>query len=345
MKTKIILLLLLILTPVIILAETIKYTTIPLNAEDKKEVIFSTEEVNDPEKIFIRLNKPIDDKTFEKIQKSYLQPQDVFYPDFSRFTNLVCEVKSSGDRVIYYFDLLPGQGDVYLRDATLAPLFDATPAKVIDFNTQASRIEANSVLALDYSNVAQKSLEKEIDFVGIKLPSNSSIRYDVYEYVLYPLGKGFDLEFLINETKHKVYINSNVISRDGYLEIYDEKGRHALKILPSEIYQEVMEVIKKAPNVEFLGVDLEIYENRATYTVRVVESFSLFGFISMKINSKYYISAGEDNVINVEERRPIFALLGTGEFFPVKDVVERIITLAKEAANVPAPAMPTMPEL
>lgn len=320
---------LLLLIPFIVSAQS-NVLTIPLSDAETRPVVFSTEIITDPNKIFVRVNEDIKDDVMEMINKSFIKPQDIFYADFSRFTNLIANVSNLDGKILYFFDLLPGEGDVYLGDSAIVPLLDSTPVKSTEFDVQNNRIIFNKKHVFDYSNIAEKSDGKEIVFVGIKSPANSYLQYKVSEYVLYPTKEKIRIEFWDDNEKYSIIAQTNIRNQDGFFEIYDENGTHPLKVSPEEIYMESLKSANRVNGVELENIELMVYKGSAVYKISTKEKFKLFALIPFEIKSQYYISVGSDDVLSMEEVRPFYTLLGTGNSFKVTEVVNNIIGLTTQ---------------
>ena len=286
-------------------------------------VIFSESDVLD--KPFIRVHKILSPELEKKVNSYFIRPGDIFAKDFSRSTNVIANVGTEGEKLVFYMDLIAGETQTYLPNKPEKPLIDVSLVKLADFDFINGRLVINNDQVIDWSNITEKLKAEHGTFVGIATISNSYLKSAMYNFFIYPNYKGGILRFDIDGVKGEVDIRENLTNNNGFLELSNAQGNHLVKIQPNEIYAQVKDFVNKNSDIELLGIDLVINKSEAAYRVKVKEPFFWFWIFEGKIKSEYYIGAGEDNIITIDKNRPWYSILGAVHGFRPQEIASKMI--------------------
>lgn len=307
-------------------------TVIPTSSiASNQEIVFSESDVL--EKPFIRIRRPLMPEIEKKINSYFIKPGDIFSKDFSRNTNIVCDVGMEQDKLAFYMDLIAGETQTYLSNKEEKPLIDVSLMKLAEFDFKAGRLVINNDQVIDWQNIVEKQKNTKGSFVGIATISNSYLQSALYNFFIYPHYQGGYLRFDIDGNKGEVDILENLTNNNGFLEIYNTQGSHLVKIQPNEIFSKVKEFVASNQSVKLLGIDLVIYKGEASYRVRVREPIAWLWVFEGEINSDYYIGAGEDNIISIDEGRPWYSIFGLVHGFRPQEVAGKMIMVQQENAS------------
>jgi len=294
-------------------------------------VIFSESDVLD--KPFIRVHKILSPELEKKVNSYFIRPGDIFAKDFSRSTNVIANVGIEGEKLVFYMDLIAGETQTYLPNKPEKPLIDVSLVKLADFDFINGRLIINNDQVIDWSNITEKLKAEHGTFVGIATISNSYLKSAMYNFFIYPNYKGGVLKFDIEGVKGEVDVRENLTNNNGFLELSNAQGNHLVKIQPNEIYAQVKDFVTKNSDTELLGIDLVINKSEAAYRIKVKEPFVWFWIFEGKIKSEYYIGAGEDNIITIDENRPWYSIFGAVHGFRPQEIASKMIASQQSQAT------------
>jgi hypothetical protein len=235
-------------------------------------------------------------------------------------------------------DLIAGETKTYLPGRSQRPLIDVSLVRLAEFDFENGRLTINNDQVIDWQNIVEKQKSDNGSFVGIVTISNSYLQSALYNFFIYPHHRGAYLRFDIASTTGEVDVLENLTNNNGFLEVSNTQGAHLVKIQPNEIYIKTREFVDSNPEVKLLGIDLVIYKGEASYRIKVREPFAWFWIFEGNIVSRYYIGAGEDNIISIDEDRPWYSIFGLVHGFRPQEVAGKMIMAQQEAQTATSTA-------